>query len=340
MTYPDKSTFNISDLDDESLIYIAYHFYNRFFSRTFINNLDVIKKEYEEMSTIHDIKKAYIEFYAAYVSYMIRTWGGIYEVFFALTQIIDKILSINSNYDNSELKKAISIKIESLYRSNIVYKRANEYLMNREIDIKKIICILHDKKWFITPSINIETVKRISENDSDIDNIIINYFLENDGQELRNMVERWIVIDSIKRREVIVKTCLNLAVNVKDNESHCYVIIPTIISQIDGLLQNLAEKLGLTSTGDGSWKDESGNKRNRERWIKDRTLETDFIDPIRPINEAIFELLFQKSYYGQPLAIPTTLSRHKIMHGEELQYGTIDNVIRVFLMMDFLSTVL
>jgi len=30
-------------------------------------------------------------------------------------------------------------------------------------------------------------------------------------------------------------------------------------------------------------------------------------------------------------------SRHKIMHGEDLQFGTIDNVIRAFLLLDFLA---
>lgn len=54
-------------------------------------------------------------------------------------------------------------------------------------------------------------------------------------------------------------------------------------------------------------------------------------------NYIFFEVLFQSAYHDQPLGNPYTFSRHKIMHGEFLTYGRKDNVIRAFLILDFLA---
>jgi len=53
-------------------------------------------------------------------------------------------------------------------------------------------------------------------------------------------------------------------------------------------------------------------------------------------NEVFLNILFQGSQRGEPLKTPFTFNRHKIMHGEYVKYGRIDNTIRAFLILDFL----
>ena len=55
-------------------------------------------------------------------------------------------------------------------------------------------------------------------------------------------------------------------------------------------------------------------------------------------NEIFLNILFQIAYPGKPLKTPFTFNRHKIIHGEYLKYGRIDNTIRAFLILDFLAT--
>jgi len=54
-------------------------------------------------------------------------------------------------------------------------------------------------------------------------------------------------------------------------------------------------------------------------------------------NDIILDVLFAKVYPGESIKTPINFSRHKIMHDEWLDYGTKYNVIRTFLILDFLN---
>jgi len=70
-------------------------------------------------------------------------------------------------------------------------------------------------------------------------------------------------------------------------------------------------------------------------WFKGLTPNQKLLDLA---NDIFLNILFQRAQPGQPLETPFTFSRHKIMHGEYLRYGRIDNTIRAFLILDFLAT--
>ncbi len=53
-------------------------------------------------------------------------------------------------------------------------------------------------------------------------------------------------------------------------------------------------------------------------------------------SDFILNTLFQSAYTGQDLKRPFGLSRHKIMHGENITYGRKDHLFRSFLILDFL----
>ena len=47
--------------------------------------------------------------------------------------------------------------------------------------------------------------------------------------------------------------------------------------------------------------------------------------------------LFQQAFHGDELKKPSFLSRHKILHGEDIEYGTLKNAIKLFLILNYLS---
>jgi len=53
-------------------------------------------------------------------------------------------------------------------------------------------------------------------------------------------------------------------------------------------------------------------------------------------NDFILNTLFQTAYTKQKLKKPFGLNRHKIMHGEYVNYGRNDHLIRSYLILDFL----
>jgi hypothetical protein len=120
------------------------------------------------------------------------------------------------------------------------------------------------------------------------------------------------------------------------------VIIPALVAQIDGIQTEYKVKWGFTyDTRRRKWRDPSGNEvdgRMFRQIFKDQAHNNQqLIFPIDDLAiEALFDNLFETTLYSTPSS--TDLSRHKILHGERKDYGSMANVIRVFLYLDFLSS--
>jgi len=74
------------------------------------------------------------------------------------------------------------------------------------------------------------------------------------------------------------------------------------------------------------------NKRNR--------LGSTYIGNLVQTNsryEIINDGLFQQAFHGEGQKNPSFLSRHKILHGENIEYGTLENAIKLFLILNYLS---
>jgi hypothetical protein len=56
-----------------------------------------------------------------------------------------------------------------------------------------------------------------------------------------------------------------------------------------------------------------------------------------PAIKLLIARLFQTAYNGSKLTKLPKFSRHKIMHGESIDYGNIENTIRAFMLIDFLD---
>ena len=107
--------------------------------------------------------------------------------------------------------------------------------------------------WFISPNMDPYVVYEIMEvcNSSsrhkrkEINNILINYFLENDCEKLDMMSNRWSLNPLFEGRMKIIKDCINLLKNNENNINSANLIVPTLIPQIEGIQMEFMKLNGL-----------------------------------------------------------------------------------------------
>lgn len=229
----------------------------------------------------------------------------------------------------------------NIYKKHIDYWR--EFAKQYKLTEKQALDILRKYKWPITPSLPFNFIFEIvaaSKNSNSAKNAInrlfVEYFTMNNCSNLKDLFSNWKENEIFKPRITILKDCINLFSNdnIKINKSN--LIIPTLIAQIDGIQKDFMLQKGVTfDSKKHKWKDNTGNVVKWNDWFQCQTLTEELLDVS---NDIFLNILFQKALPGEPLKIPFTFNRHKIMHGEYLKYGRIDNSIRSFLILDFLAS--
>lgn len=223
------------------------------------------------------------------------------------------------------------------------YEKFQETLKKIKISIDQANSILKKYKWFLSPSLPDELIIEILKihrsrkkgRQKKINRLFIGHFSHNNYEELRSMVESWNDNPLFKPRMKIFRDCVKTLQNSKGKYNPSNVVLPTLIAQIDGLLTEYVKMKGITTDG-RKWKDSSGKSlRNREEGYKLLPSSQAYLSELP--NYIILEILFQTAWPGQELNIPSTFSRHKIMHGEYTNYGRIENTIRAFMILDFLN---
>jgi len=213
---------------------------------------------------------------------------------------------------------------------------------NFKITEKFALKILRKYKWLITPSMPgvfifdiTEIGKRKGNQRKAMNKLFIEHFSENDYCELKRHVEDWKENQLFTPRMKIFRDCVNLLKNSDEKFNPSNLILPTLIAQIDAIQREFMIREGLYYRK--GWKDKKGKKINKEIWFRSKAPEKEFGKDYDLGSDILFNVLYQGSKLGEPLQIPFTFNRHKIMHGEIIKYGRIDNTIRAFLILDFLS---
>jgi hypothetical protein len=212
-----------------------------------------------------------------------------------------------------------------------------------KITEQEAIQILKKYKWFITLSLPLDFVYNVvkigrkrGNQRKNINKLFVDYFCLNNFENLENLVEEWDNISIFKPRMKIFKDCISILKNSKRKTNPSNLLVPTLIAQIDGIQTEFMELNGLYFNPKvRKWKDKGGNVVYPKQWFKAQTSNQELLDLS---NHIFLNILFQKSDRGEPLGTPFTFSRHKIMHGEYVNYGRIDNTIRAFMILDFLAT--
>jgi len=272
--------------------------------------------------------------------------GPLYEI----TEGLQKQFQITSEYIQQILTPQVQLwqsfaeQNQKIFENFIKpFERFQESLRKIKITFDQANKILKKYKWFISPSLPIEffgAVVRIHRGrkrgrQHKINHLFVEYFTNNNYEELMAMVEGWKDNPLFKPRIKIFRDCVKILQNSKGKYNPSNVVLPTLIAQIDGILADYVEMKGITHNG-RKWKDPSGKTiKNRDEGYKSLSVSQEYISELP--NYILLEILFQAAWRGQELNIPSTFSRHKIMHGEYITYGRIENTIRAFMILDFLN---
>ncbi|WP_424353465.1 hypothetical protein [Methanosarcina mazei] len=152
----------------------------------------------------------------------------------------------------------------------------------------KIIPILQKHNWFITVSLEDDFILNFSrtiENPSgklgkEIRQEFINYFSRNNFEKLASMIESWEENTLFKPRMKIFRDSYNLLKHSHNSYNPSNFLIPTLISQIDGILTDylIQNEFTIIQKGKGLvWTD----KMNKNNWrISNRNkIFKDIFDP-------------------------------------------------------------
>ena len=224
-----------------------------------------------------------------------------------------------------------------------------EFQRQYKIAEPKAVKILQKYKWFITPSFPISFIFEVMKldqtkgrHDKAVNSLFIEYYEAEDWQNLEIMVSGWKENPLFKNRHKILMDCVQaIKMTSKTGINEANVVLPTLITQIDGVLTDYLNSKGLQ--WDSDYDDSVDTKTGRVRKVgrktqfknvKPKVLTTPLDDLA---NDIFLNILFQRSQKGKPLATPFNFNRHKIIHGENVKYGRKDYLIRAFMVLDLLT---
>lgn len=213
-------------------------------------------------------------------------------------------------------------------------------LQRKNIDLGVVKNILNEYQWFITPSLLEDFVSELvtigiqeGNQRAAINSLYYSYFSENNFAKLEEMFFRWVSTGLLKdKREKIIQHCIEL---LKSSSliNPSYLIVPTLVPQIEGIQTEFMISNGLKRLSENQWKDDNGQKIFRSEFFD---MQCDGMTSLESAKDIFFNVLFESVWHGDPVSYPVTFNRHKIAHGEHINYGTKYNIIRAFLMIDFL----
>lgn len=229
--------------------------------------------------------------------------------------------------------------------SNAFWKNVRKHY---NISKKKALTCIKKYNWFISPSMDpsiVYNIVSVCKSDSkskwgDINHVFYDYFLEDDCEKLNLFVDNWSSNPIFEGRMKIIRDCVEIIKNHPKNVNFSNLVVPVLISQIDGIQMEFMNQRGLkvdkkkvVCDFEGNRKkDEHGQNIKHRQYIRELTSNDEFLDAM---NDVFLDILFQHTERGEDHKTSIKFSRHKIMHGEHFTYGRKYNAIRCFMILDF-----
>jgi hypothetical protein len=229
--------------------------------------------------------------------------------------------------------------------SNAFWKNVRKHY---NISKKKALTCIKKYNWFISPSMDpsiVYNIVSVCKSDSkskwgDINHVFYDYFLEDNCEKLNLFVDNWSSNPIFEGRMKIIRDCVEIIKNHPKNVNFSNLVVPVLISQIDGIQMEFMNQRGLkvdkkkvVCDFEGNRKkDEHGQNIKHRQYIRELTSNDEFLDAM---NDVFLDVLFQHTERGEDHKTSIKFSRHKIMHGEHFTYGRKYNAIRCFMILDF-----
>jgi len=213
----------------------------------------------------------------------------------------------------------------------------------------KAVKVLRKYKWFITPSFPVPFIfevvtldRKKARQDKAVNKLFVEYFESNNWRNLEIMVSNWKNTPLLKKRHKILADCTEMAKSTsKKRINEANVVLPTLITQIDGVLSDYLNSKNISWHCD--YDDRIDQKTGKVKKAGRKTQFKNTRSNILPTklddlaNDIFLNILFQSSHKGKPLITPFNFNRHKIIHGESVKYGRKGYLIRAFMVLDFLA---
>lgn len=237
-----------------------------------------------------------------------------------------------------------------------IHERTQKYwddaLKKYNMSKKEAFDNLKNYHWIISPNMDSQVVYDVVEifkSDSqhklrEINHLFNSYFFDNDCERLYMLLEIWGSKPRFNKRIKIIRNCINVISKMEDDFNFSDVVVPTLITQIEGVQMGFMEECFLKVDNDGViWinettklKDQHGQNVRLNMYWKSLLENDEFLEAM---NVLFMDVLFQKTYPGEPYSKSIHFSRNKILHGENINYGRKVYASRCFLILDFLSEI-
>lgn len=164
----------------------------------------------------------------------------------------------------------------------------------------------------------LNNTKESANREKEIDNLLLKLFSYKKWEMASEIVSKLNNNDKINtKRIVILEDCIKV-LKRNSRKTAANTILPVLIAQIDGI-----------------WVDILGSKDKDKLKNTIKNMKNDkYANPAR---ELLVDILFQ--YTRTAIPVKLDFCRNKILHGEEVEYGSINNVIRAFLIIEFLDSI-
>lgn len=210
-----------------------------------------------------------------------------------------------------------------------------EFAKTYKISKEEAVQILKRYKWCISGSFPttfifsvVSVGKEPGNHRKEINQLFIEYFSRNNFRNLKMMVESWKNNPLFSPRMKIIRDALAIFMHsVNTRRNYCTVVLPPLLAQIDGIFSQILEKNGIDIKKLRGYREKKNKFSQIDRKIIDEELQN-------LIEDIFLNILFERAEYGDMTTY--SFNRHKILHGEYLRYGRKDNVLRAFLILDFL----
>lgn len=197
---------------------------------------------------------------------------------------------------------------------------------------------LLDDTEFIDSFLEILDKDKYKENE--IYRLFWGYFSKNNYANLSIMIRSWSDNVYFTKRMKIFNTSLRflrLSSELRGVNSSL-LIIPTLLPQIENVKEEFCREYiyEIKSGGKTKWKNSCGGE-----FDKKESAEYDHLSQLLEddCGVKLFESLFESSIYEKEPLSSVTFNRNKILHGQQLNYGRKENLIRCFLLLDILDCI-
>lgn len=228
--------------------------------------LEMIKKNFEPIiKSTQETLKAFNKNYAPIIQQSFEVSSYIKESLQGITKIAERFQETQVRLAESfkpiiERFQSMRIVAESLKlqidflqkwteQNKSIFENVEkfwaDFQVKYKIDEQKAVRVLQKYKWFITPSLPISFVfvimqldKKKGRHDQAVNKFFIDYFSSNNWQNLEIMVDDWRDKPLLKKKRIKILTdCVQTLKEIQSKKiNEANVILPTLITQIDGVL--------------------------------------------------------------------------------------------------------